>query len=1318
MLVWTGGVYDANDNPVGAWSPHYGQGDIAPSTIPGAPSLPLAQTTFDAMDRATAVTSPRKDGTAPIVATTLYDAAGRVTTSLQPKGQASAATHDFRSDATYDKLDRIATTTLYATDSAGARITTEDRTSLYCYDLAGDLRSVTGPKANNPAVQSCPPIATGAYTPITAGFTGKFEYDFAHRQIKTTDPAGNYTKTAYNENGAPTSVVDWVNLVADEAARTTTFTYSSRGEKTQQVSPFNGTRKLTTQWQYDALGNVSKTISPRAYDTNSVSPTDFVQTMSYDELNRPWKVKLPTDASTPQAYQYTAYDKNGQQTLITLPTTNGSLAGPSAVVATAFNTNQYTLVDYWDTGQIYSSTDPANPRVRFGYTAEGWQSQRISEQNGLAGQLDLTRSMFWDYLPDGLLVALRDIGGQRASYAYDANGNRTQVNEANGITQAQQQALNITAAFTGFNELKAVTSQKFGVSGCTQTSSFAFDLHGSLSTLAENAENTGCPTPLQAARSFTYAYDSTDRLTGQTDDARTTVTTDDEQWSFIYRPAGWLDTRTLTKGTAPGTQDQKSVRTYFDNGQLQTLKNYDGLNALIEDHTLTYTTGTGAGIYQNGNRVGDTFKRKQADGTATCWTATCAATWAYDGRDRLVSENDGTPSATTTTFTLDVIGNTTQEVKGSTTTTRAYTGQQLTSSTTGTTVTRYVYDPYGNTDCVVQGSWAAATCPTVGNAALLVDNIYDYANRLAATRSYDGTGSSTPTDSADYVNDPLDRPVQETEYHAVGQTSDATKGWEAGTTTSKFTYLGISNAVTQETAVNGANTKVREHSYDGLGFRSTLSEKLNTGTPTRYSYLYDPHSSVSLLLDQTANPVKASYGYSAYGSANATLTTKVGGFTPTTNPYRYTAKRFDTGSGTYDMGARRYAPGTGRFLQYDQYSGGLNNLGLSLDPFSQNRYAFTGANPVNRIEIDGHSSFAGGCLDCEGEDPSDQRTVDSANSLDEVAANVGNGTASDADYDEAEKQKTRMWYMRLQACDTETGGACEFYDRLWRAWLPFTRPMITWDKISLATMFIPGGGGAIVKGAGLIIKGAKGLSTAVRAEKVASTAANTVARACANSFSGDTFVLMAYGSKKPISDVKLGDQVIATDPETGKSGPRKVIDLIQHGGWHTMVAVRLSDGTMIHATGRHPFWVADGGHWVDAIDLETGDNVVASDGRRIAVVAVSVRAEDMTAYNLTIDGLHTYYVGRTPVLVHNAGGCTSLADLPARAVRNLTEDAAYAFQRLRLNHGVTRVEFREQLHALKKAWDLPADFNVRFGPTGDVWNPRSGDLLGRIVHGG
>ena len=42
------------------------------------------------------------------------------------------------------------------------------------------------------------------------------------------------------------------------------------------------------------------------------------------------------------------------------------------------------------------------------------------------------------------------------------------------------------------------------------------------------------------------------------------------------------------------------------------------------------------------------------------------------------------------------------------------------------------------------------------------------------------------------------------------------------------------------------------------------------------------------------------------------------------------------------MGARRYSAGAGRFLQYDQYTGALNNLSLSLDPINANRTALGG----------------------------------------------------------------------------------------------------------------------------------------------------------------------------------------------------------------------------------------------------------------------------------------------------------------------------------------------------------------------------------------
>jgi RHS repeat-associated protein len=54
------------------------------------------------------------------------------------------------------------------------------------------------------------------------------------------------------------------------------------------------------------------------------------------------------------------------------------------------------------------------------------------------------------------------------------------------------------------------------------------------------------------------------------------------------------------------------------------------------------------------------------------------------------------------------------------------------------------------------------------------------------------------------------------------------------------------------------------------------------------------------------------------------------------------------------MGARRYSPSVGRWLQQDMYYGALDNLGLSQDPLTANRYAFLGANPVNYVEFDGH----------------------------------------------------------------------------------------------------------------------------------------------------------------------------------------------------------------------------------------------------------------------------------------------------------------------------------------------------------------------------
>ena len=119
-----------------------------------------------------------------------------------------------------------------------------------------------------------------------------------------------------------------------------------------------------------------------------------------------------------------------------------------------------------------------------------------------------------------------------------------------------------------------------------------------------------------------------------------------------------------------------------------------------------------------------------------------------------------------------------------------------------------------------------------------------------------------------------------------------------------------------------------------------------------------------------------------------------------------------------------------------------------------------------------------------------------------------------------------------------------------------------------------------------------------------------------NSFTAETPVEMADGSSKPISDVEVGDLVLATDPETGESGPRPVAALIRHGGDHTMVNLTFNDGSVIESTDEHPFWDVTDQEFTFAVDLEVGDVVLSIGGDQLRLVSTRVYVEDLWAYNL------------------------------------------------------------------------------------------------------
>ncbi|MFV0459445.1 MAG: polymorphic toxin-type HINT domain-containing protein, partial [Actinomycetales bacterium] len=188
-------------------------------------------------------------------------------------------------------------------------------------------------------------------------------------------------------------------------------------------------------------------------------------------------------------------------------------------------------------------------------------------------------------------------------------------------------------------------------------------------------------------------------------------------------------------------------------------------------------------------------------------------------------------------------------------------------------------------------------------------------------------------------------------------------------------------------------------------------------------------------------------------------------------------------------------------------------------------------------------------------------------------------------------------------------------------------------------------GGPITAGA--IKLGAVGLRAAAPALRTTKTitttttkAAKTGARAC--SFTGATFVLMADGSKKPIQDIEVADKVVATDPETGEQAAKEVTRVFVHDDTVVDLVV---DGEVISTTEDHPFWSATDQRFERADELVAGEEVLAADCRVVAVSGLELGTVRMAlAYNLSVDGIHTYHVGNAQVLVHNTCSLPNAAD--------------------------------------------------------------------------
>ncbi|WP_328406112.1 polymorphic toxin-type HINT domain-containing protein [Streptomyces sp. NBC_00390] len=142
-------------------------------------------------------------------------------------------------------------------------------------------------------------------------------------------------------------------------------------------------------------------------------------------------------------------------------------------------------------------------------------------------------------------------------------------------------------------------------------------------------------------------------------------------------------------------------------------------------------------------------------------------------------------------------------------------------------------------------------------------------------------------------------------------------------------------------------------------------------------------------------------------------------------------------------------------------------------------------------------------------------------------------------------------------------------------------------------------------------------------------------------FLAGTAVLLADGSTKNIEDVEIGDKVLATDPKTGETSEHEVTaTIVTDSDKHfTELTITTPDGSeKLVATHEHPFWSVSESRWIEAGNLKPGVTLRTEQGRTVEVTATRQYQDDARTYNLTIEGVHTYYVlaGETPVLVHNS----------------------------------------------------------------------------------
>jgi RHS repeat-associated protein len=1113
------------------------------------------------------------------------------------------------------------------------------------------------------------------------------------RAVNPTKPSAQYEyKLAANRNAYPYVTSQTLNARANYVTSYQISDAMMRPRQTQTLSLGGSGARVVTDTIYDAFGRVATTYSPHA-ETGAPSGTLWVEPewsvpsitrTVYDRASRPtasiflsgnnidnlvekWRTTTayegdltkvtPPEGGTPTT---TLTDIQGRVTKLRQHTTIDGVNGAYTETSYTFNRkgqqikvadadgNEWTNA-YDVKGRLDYTTDPDKGSTDYGY----------NDFNELESTIDGRDEKIW-YVYDvlGRKKQARDDakdGPLRASWSYDTlfddtTGYRGQLTQATRYEPAgspnaykwQVRSFNARYQPTGVNYVIPPVE-----TGLNATYVYGYDY----------APATGDPTALSypaggglVTEQLTTTYNAG---TGMPESLNTSLT-------------GWAGNMASAYYTAYGERS----------GSVYQMLNtpYVADNVYHDEWTRRITRTT--------------VERKTAAGNVS------DRNYDYDKAGNILSiEDKAVGAAEKQCFRTDALGRLTRAWTPKTTlpcttdpTTVADLGgpapywQDWTFTTTGSRETETTHAANGNTvrdytiptggPNVVRPHAATAMNTTTGQTTNTTEYQYDDGGNMICRPTVGSTTNDCTTKTGS----------QTLNWDAEGELANVTAG---GSTIEASVYDANGERLIRRDATgttlylpgqeirreNGLNTGTRYYNFAGTTFASRTA----TSDITGLTWLLNDHQGTHNIAINAGTQAVTTRRQTPYGNERGTSPMWV-------NKKSFVGGDQDT-TGLINIGARRYDPILGRFISVDP----LMDLA---DPQQWNGYNYANNTPITASDPTGLKLACGPGHDTpcpKGPSTPPQTTPGGGGTP--SGGGPSNGTHGNGDIadtpvkvtetqrelfkdrqfggdnftlgtvaDYASKSNDNWYLVCVQLIDPSDASQCSGAN-------PFAAPRTKTEEAiqagkiligvlaPLACAAFPSGcaaialdavaGEATFAGTGALVStGGAGmlLNLLGKSGRLASVAC---------SFSGDTEVLLADGTTKPLSEVVVGDEVLATDPETGEQGARQIEKVWIHNDDLYVLTV---NGERLVTTEDHPFWNESSKEWQPAEQLDQGDFVRAPAGT--AVVGKFDKGDQgyAGAYNLTVAGLHTYYVmaGVTPVLVHNTCGPAFNSAMSAR----------------------------------------------------------------------